>query len=54
MNNLLEKYQLVERSIQKKYHKERWTPFVRAIKQYQQIGKGTKLLSVSPAVKTLC
>ena len=43
MNNLLEKYQLVERSIQKKYHKELWTPFVRAIKQYQQIRDGDKI-----------
>ena len=43
MNNLLEKYQLVERSIQKKYHKELWTPFVRAVKQYQQIREGDKI-----------
>ena len=43
MNNLLEKYQLVERSIQKKYHKELWAPFVRAIKQYQQIREGDKI-----------
>ena len=43
MKNLLEKYQLVERSIQKKYHKELWTPFVRAVKQYQQIREGDKI-----------
>lgn len=43
MNNLLEKYQLVERSIQKKYHKELWTPFVRAVKQYQLIREGDKI-----------
>ncbi|MCR5090120.1 MAG: tRNA 2-thiocytidine biosynthesis protein TtcA, partial [Oscillospiraceae bacterium] len=43
MNNLLEKYQLVERSIQKKYHKELWTPFVRAVKQYQLIQEGDKI-----------
>ena len=43
MNNLLEKYQLVERSIQKKYHKELWTPFVRAVKQYQMIQEGDKI-----------
>ena len=43
MKNLLEKYQLVERSIQKKYHKELWTPFVRAVKQYQLIKDGDKI-----------
>ena len=43
MKNLLEKYQLVERSIQKKYHKELWTPFVRAVKQYQLIREGDKI-----------
>ena len=43
MKNLLEKYQLVEWSIQKKYHKELWTPFVRAVKQYQLIREGDKI-----------
>lgn len=43
MNRVLEKHQLVERSIQKKYHKELWTPFVRAIKQYQLIRKGDRI-----------
>ena len=43
MKNLLEKYQFVERSIQKKYHKELWTPFVRAVKQYQLIREGDKI-----------
>ena len=37
MREPLEKYQLVERSIQKKYHKALWTPFVHAIRRYQLI-----------------
>ena len=43
MKDTLEKYQLVERSIQKKYHKELWTPFVRAVKQYRLIEEGDKI-----------
>ena len=43
MKDTLEKYQLVERSIQKKYHKELWTPFVRAVKQYCLIEEGDKI-----------
>ena len=39
----MEKYQLVEQSIQKKYHKELWTPFGRAIKRYQLIQEGDKI-----------
>ena len=36
MNNLLEKYQLVERSIQKKYHKElRLRPVLAVLKEIQ-------------------
>ena len=43
MSRPLEKYQLVERSIQTKYHKALWTPFVRAIKQYQLISEGDRI-----------
>ena len=43
MSKSLDKYQLVERSIQTKYHKALWTPFVRAIKQYQLISEGDKI-----------
>ncbi|MBO7730462.1 MAG: tRNA 2-thiocytidine biosynthesis protein TtcA, partial [Lachnospiraceae bacterium] len=43
MKGTLEKYQLVEQSIQKKYHKELWTPFVRAVKRYQLIKEGDKI-----------
>ncbi len=43
MKKELEKYRLVERSIQKTYHKGLWTPFVRAVKQYQLIQEGDKI-----------
>ena len=43
MSRPLEKYQLVERSIQTKYHKSLWTPFIRAIKQYQLIQEGDRI-----------
>ncbi len=43
MKEPLEKYQLAERSIQKKYHKQLWTPFVRAVKQYQLIEEGDRI-----------
>ena len=39
----MEKYQLVERSIQKKYHKVLWTPFVQAVKKYELIQEGDKI-----------
>ena len=43
MRGDLEKYQLVERSIQKKYHKVLWTPFVQAVKKYELIQEGDKI-----------
>ncbi len=43
MKSDLEKYQLVERSIQKKYHKVLWTPFVQAVKKYELINEGDKV-----------
>ena len=43
MKETLEKYQLVEQSIQKKFHKQLWTPFVRAVKQYQLIQEGDRI-----------
>lgn len=39
----LEKYQLVERSISKKYRKEIWGPFVGAVQKYKLIEKGDKI-----------
>ena len=43
MNDMAEKYQLIERSIQKKYHEELWTPFIHAVKQYQLIAEGDRI-----------
>ena len=43
MNDTTEKYQLIERSIQKKYHEELWTPFIHAVKQYQLIAEGDRI-----------
>ncbi|MBQ6875051.1 MAG: tRNA 2-thiocytidine biosynthesis protein TtcA [Lachnospiraceae bacterium] len=39
----LEPHQLVERSIVKKYKKELWNPFIRAIKQYELIQAGDRI-----------
>ena len=35
--------QLIERSIQKKYRKELWTPFILAVKRYALIGTGDRV-----------
>ena len=35
--------QLIERSIQKKYRKELWTPFILAVKRYALIGAGDRV-----------
>ena len=43
MKETMDKCLLVERSIQKKYHKELWTPFVRAVKQYGLIREGDRI-----------
>ena len=37
MKDDLEKVQLVERSILKKYRKELWQPFIAAVKRYELI-----------------
>lgn len=39
----LEKYELVERSIIKKYRKEIWNPFIIAVKNYELIKQGDKI-----------
>ncbi len=39
----LEKYALVERSINKKFRKEIWNRFITAIKQYELISEGDKI-----------
>ena len=43
MSRQLEPYQLIERSIQKTYHKRLWTPFITAIKQYDLIAPGDRI-----------
>ena len=43
MGRELSPAQLNERSIQKKYRKELWTPFILAIKRYQLIEEGDKI-----------
>ncbi|MBQ3904966.1 MAG: tRNA 2-thiocytidine biosynthesis protein TtcA, partial [Eubacterium sp.] len=39
----LEKYQLVERSIIKKYRKEIWNPFIEGVKNYRLVNEGDKI-----------
>ena len=43
MGRELSSAQLIERSIQKKYRKELWTPFILAIKRYQLLEEGDKI-----------
>ncbi|MCH5296731.1 MAG: tRNA 2-thiocytidine biosynthesis protein TtcA [Ruminococcus sp.] len=43
MSREFEKYELVERSIIKKYRKEIWNPFIIAIKNYELINAGDKI-----------
>ena len=40
MKRELEPYQLIERSIIKKYRKELWTPFIVAVKRYELVQAG--------------
>ena len=43
MNRELDKAQLVEQSINKKFHKTLWRPFVQAVKQYEMIQAGDRI-----------
>jgi tRNA(Ile)-lysidine synthase TilS/MesJ len=43
MSRTLEPYQLIERSIIKKYRKELWNPFTFAVKKYELIQAGDKI-----------
>jgi tRNA(Ile)-lysidine synthase TilS/MesJ len=43
MSRTLETYQLIERSIIKKYRKELWTPFITAVNRYELIQAGDKI-----------
>ena len=43
MSRELEKYQLVEQSINKKFHKALWRPFINAMKQYELVQAGDRI-----------
>ena len=43
MKRALSDVQMIERSIQKKYRKELWTPFVAAVKRYELIRAGDRV-----------
>ena len=43
MSRELERWQLIERSIIKKYHKQLWTPFITAMKQYALVQAGDRI-----------
>lgn len=43
MSRELKKYQLVEQSINKKFNKAIWRPFIQAVKQYELIREGDRI-----------
>ena len=43
MARTLEPYQLIERSINKKYRDELWKPFIYAVRKYELIQAGDKI-----------
>lgn len=43
MGKVLEKYQLVEQSLSKRFRKEIWRPFVTAVKRYELIEEGDRI-----------
>ena len=43
MSRELETYERIERSIIKKYRKELWNPFIRAVKRYELIQPGDRI-----------
>ena len=51
MARTLERYQLIERSIIKKYRKALWNPFTYAVKKYELIRPGDKMHT---AARTPC
>ena len=44
MKREMEPYQLIERSIIKKYRKELWTPFIVAVKRYELVQAGDRIV----------
>ena len=49
MKKTLEPYQLIERSIIKKYRKELWTPFIVAVKRYELVQAGDRIAEIGRA-----
>ena len=49
MKRTLEPHELIERSIIKKFRKTIWNPFTLAVRQYQLIQPGDKILNPIPA-----
>ncbi len=43
MSRELERFEQIERSIVKTYHKQLWTPFITALKQYELIQSGDRI-----------
>ena len=43
----MEKYKEIERSIIKKYRKEIWSKFIRAVSDYELINENDKVMGVS-------
>ena len=43
MSKELEPYQSIERSLQKKFRKTIWNPFIEAVKRYGLIAAGDKI-----------
>lgn len=43
MGKLLEPSQNIERSIMKKYRKELWNPFIKAVKNYELVQENDKI-----------
>ena len=43
MTKELQPYELIERSLIKKYRKQLWNPFVAAVKRYELVGEGDRI-----------
>lgn len=54
MGKLLEPSQNIERSIMKKYRKELWNPFIKAVKNYELVQEMIRLQFVYQAERILC
>ena len=53
MGKLLEPSQNIERSIMKKYRKELWNPFIKAVKNYE-LSRNDRLQLADQAERILC